>query len=361
MNEIQSIQKPQADPAVLAVEIRSLQQQARVVVMSYAVEIGKRLCEAKAVVPHGEWGNWLEEKVQFSQSTAQNYMKMYERFGSEQVSLFSDPKSEAIMNLPYTKALKLLAVPEEEMDEFLEENDVDGMSTRELEKAIRERDEAKKEAQKWKDAVNQAAANSKMEAQRWKETVDQAADGALKAEETARRAKAEAESLRQQLEELQNKPVEVAVEAPSEEMLAEIRAQEAQKFQEEREKLEKKLASAEKKAEKADKEAATLRSAAQAAKAEGKKEAQADMDKANAERAAAVAGKAEAEARAEELERRLKLADSSAAVFQVYFTAVQEDCNRMMGLIKKAEPEQAEKFRKAMTALLGSVGNLLNA
>lgn len=48
------------------------------------------------------------------------------------------------------------------------------------------------------------------------------------------------------------------------------------------------------------------------------------------------------------------------AVFQVYFTAVQEDCNRMMGLIKKAEPEQAEKFRKAMTALLGSVGNLLN-
>lgn len=343
MNEIQSVKKPQADPAVLAVEIRSLQQQARVVVMSYAVEIGKRLCEAKAVVPHGEWGNWLEEKVQFSQSTAQNYMKMYERFGSEQVSLFSDQKSEAIMNLPYTKALKLLAVPEEEMDDFLEENDVDGMSTRELEKAIRERDEAKKEAQ------------------RWKETVDQAADGALKAEETARKAKAEAESLRQQLEELQNKPVEVAVEAPSEEMLEEIRAQEAQKFQEEREKLEKKLKSAEKKAEKAGKEAATLRSAAEAAKAEGKKEAQADMDKANAERAAAVAGKVEAEARAEELERRLKLADSSTAVFQVYFTAVQEDCNRMMGLIKKAEPEQAEKFRKAMTALLGSVGNLLNA
>ena len=151
------------------------------------------------------------------------------------------------------------------------------------------------------------------------------------------------------------------MEAPSEEMLEEIRAQEAQKFQEEREKLEKKLASAEKKAEKAGKEAATLRSAAEAAKAEGKKEAQADMDKANAERAAAVAGKAEAEARAEELERRLKLADSSTAVFQVYFTAVQEDCNRMMGLIKKAEPEQAEKFRKAMTALLGSVGNLLNA
>lgn len=67
MNELTQVKK---DPAILAVEIRSLQQQARIVVMSYAVEIGRRLCEAKAVVPHGEWTSWLEEKVQFSQSTA---------------------------------------------------------------------------------------------------------------------------------------------------------------------------------------------------------------------------------------------------------------------------------------------------
>lgn len=340
MNEIQSIQKPQADPAVLAVEIRSLQQQARVVVMSYAVEIGRRLCEAKAVVSHGEWGSWLEEKVQFSQSTAQNYMKMYERFGSEQVSLFSDPKSEALMNLPYTKALKLLAVPEEEMDDFMETHDVEAMSTRELEKAIKERDEARRQTEQWKNSA------------------DQAADGALRAEETARKAKAEAESLRQQLEELQNKPVEVAVEAPSPEMLEEIRAAEAKKFSEEREKLEKKLASAEKKAEKAGKEAEGLRAKAEAAKAEARKELQGDMDKAVADKMKAAAEKAEAEARAEELERRLKLADSSAAIFQVYFTAVQENCNRMLGIIKKAEPQQGEKFKKALKALLDGVGRM---
>lgn len=29
------------------------------------------------------------------------------------------------MNLPYTKALKLLAVPEEEMDDFMETHDVE--------------------------------------------------------------------------------------------------------------------------------------------------------------------------------------------------------------------------------------------
>lgn len=341
MNKVQSLQKPQADPAVLAVEIRSLQQQARVVVMSYAVEIGRRLCEAKAVVAHGEWGDWLEQKVQFSQSTAQNYMKMYERFGSEQVSLFSGPKSEALMNLPYTKVLKLLAVPEEEMDDFMEAHDVEAMSTRELEKAIRERDEAKKEAQ------------------RWKETVDQAADGALKAEETARKAKAEAEQLRQQLEELQNKPVEVAVEAPSEEMLAEIRSAEAKKFQEERERLEKKLASAEKKAQKADKEAGELRAKVGTAKAEAKKELQDDMVKLQQEKMAMEVQKVEAEAKATDLERQLKLADSSTAIFQVYFQSVQENCNRMLGIIKKADPEQGAKLKKALKALLDGVGRMV--
>lgn len=334
MNELEIREK---DPVVLAVEIRSLQQQARIVVMSYAVEIGRRLCEAKSVVPHGEWGKWLEEQVKFSQSTAQNYMKMYERFGSEQIGLFESEKTQAIMNLPYTKALKLLTVPEEEMDDFLEENNVSEMSTRELEQAIRERDEAKKEAQKWK------------------ETVDQTADGALKAEESARRAKQEAEELRKQLEELQNRPVEVAVEAPSEEMLNEIRAAEQQKFQAEKDALEKKLAAAEKKAEKAGKKAAVLEAKADKVKDEAKQEAKADMDQLRDEKTELEKAKNDAEARAKELEKRLKLADSTAAVFQVYFQSAQEDLNRMLGIIKKAEPETGGKLKKALNALLDSV------
>jgi len=67
------------DPAVLAVEIRTLQQQAQVVVLSYAIEIGRRLNEAKAVLDHGQWGPWLEREVNFSQSTANNYVKIFER------------------------------------------------------------------------------------------------------------------------------------------------------------------------------------------------------------------------------------------------------------------------------------------
>ena len=333
MKELEQAKK---DPEVLAVEIRSLQQQAQVVVLSYAVEIGRRLCEAKAVVSHGEWGRWLEEKVQFSQSTAQNYMKMYERYGSEQASLFGEEKTRELRDLPYTKALKLLAVPEEEMESFLEEHQVAEMSTRELEKAIRERDQARQEAEAWRD------------------TADKTAESARQAEERARQARDSAQALRLRLEELENRPVEVAVEAPSQEMLEEIRAAEAQKYTQEREKLEKKLKKAESQAQKAGQEAQALRAQAEKAQAEARQEIQ-------KEKTALEAEKAQAEARAAELKRRLKLADGTTAVFQVYFQNMQENWKSMLQIIQKADREQGEKLKKALRALVERMGKAVEA
>ena len=60
-----------------------------------------------------------------------------------------------------------------------------------------------------------------------------------------------------------------------------------------------------------------------------------------------------------EIGRRLKLADSNAAIFQVYFTSAQEDLNRMLGLIKKAQPEQAEKLKAALMSLLKAVEKMV--
>ena len=57
---------------VIAAEIRVIKEQTRVAVLSGAIEIGRRLAEAKAIVPHGQWGAWLEENVDYSERTAQN-------------------------------------------------------------------------------------------------------------------------------------------------------------------------------------------------------------------------------------------------------------------------------------------------
>lgn len=41
---------------VITSEIKDICRQARSMALMYAVEIGRRLTEAKEILPHGEWG-----------------------------------------------------------------------------------------------------------------------------------------------------------------------------------------------------------------------------------------------------------------------------------------------------------------
>lgn len=133
-------------PEVIAAEINSIKEQTRKVVLYNSIEIGRKLVEAKELVPHGEWGNWLEEAVDYSKSTANNLMKIFEEYGSDQITLLDDNlKSQAFGNLNYSQAVLLLGLPSEDREKFVEDNKVDEMSTRELKKAIADLKKANKE------------------------------------------------------------------------------------------------------------------------------------------------------------------------------------------------------------------------
>ena len=133
-------------PEVIAAEINSIKEQTRKVVLYNSIEIGRKLVEAKELVPHGEWGNWLEEAVDYSKSTANNLMKIFEEFGSDQITLLDDNlKNQAFGSLNYSQAVLLLGLPSEDREKFVEENKVDEMSTRELKKAIADLKKANKE------------------------------------------------------------------------------------------------------------------------------------------------------------------------------------------------------------------------
>lgn len=93
------------------------------------IQIGYKLIEAKEKLQHGEWGVWLENKVEFSQRTANQFMRIAKEFGSN---------SQAISNLEITKVGLLLDVPTEKREEFIEKHDLKSMSTREIKKAIKE-------------------------------------------------------------------------------------------------------------------------------------------------------------------------------------------------------------------------------
>lgn len=151
---------------VIAAEINAIQNHARVVVVTSAIAVGKLLVEAKEQVSHGEWGKWLEEKVDYSQSRANDLMRMYREYGDK---IHEIP---TLGNLSYTKAVALLGVPAEEREQFLEEHDVESMSAREMQQAVKDKQEAEKRAaEAEKAAEKERKAREKLE----KESKSQAA------------------------------------------------------------------------------------------------------------------------------------------------------------------------------------------
>ena len=175
-------------------EILELKQRGGEVIL----DIGRRLLEAKWMLPHGEWLPWLNERVEFSERTAQKFMRLAQKW--------SNPS--ALADLGATKALMLLALPEEEREEFVEDHNVIDMSARQLEQAIKERDEARKAAEVAKaDAATAEQARAKMEADMAVVNASLAA-----AREEKQKADQEAARLENELAALKARPVEVAVE-----------------------------------------------------------------------------------------------------------------------------------------------------
>jgi len=130
-------------PELIAIEINSIKEQTRKQVLFNSIEIGKRLAEAKIMLGHGEWGDWLKESVDYSQRTASNLMGIFEQYGTSQINMFceNNAKSQALANLSYTQAVLLMGIPMEERESFIQEKDIDTLSTRELQQAIKENQE----------------------------------------------------------------------------------------------------------------------------------------------------------------------------------------------------------------------------
>lgn len=339
----------QRDIQIVTVEINVLHRQAQEMALSYAIQIGQRLKEAKAMLPHGEWGRWLETEVPFKPSTAQNFMRIFEEYGSNQTSLFGEAKTQTIGNLPYTKALKLLAIGDsDEREAFIEENDVANMSTRELEKAIRERDEARQEA----DLLKKRSEFQQVQIDKQFETENQ-----------LKKQLAELNAANVSPEELEAERAKVAA---AEKAAADANAAlQAAKDAEAKAKESAKKAKADLKALKEnpvipDDTMAAIRKEAEEAAA---KAAQDEVDKqvAEAKKRAEDAEEAAKEA-AEALEqakRQAASADPDTAVFKTYYSAVQEDFNRLHGMylkIQQTDPAKADKLKTAMTALLQKMG-----
>ena len=146
--------------ARLASEINTIKALTLAMEQNATLEIGKRLIQAKGAVGHGNWSQWLKDNVDYSERTAQNYISIYERFGNGQQKLFgasADPEQVAKLN--QSQMLALMSIKDEETCfNFMEEHkeDLQDMSKRKLEAAIKELNEVKAKSEEKDKRLSQA-------------------------------------------------------------------------------------------------------------------------------------------------------------------------------------------------------------
>jgi myosin heavy subunit len=316
--------REQRDIRTVTAEIRTLQAQTRRLVLEYAIEIGRRLYEAKEMLPHGEWGPWLKEEVSFSQSTANNFMRIFDEYGAAQITIDGAvANSQTLGNLSYTKALKLLALPEEEREEFVETHDVEAMSTRELEQAIREKNAAEGRAllaEKKREAAERErdAAQAELEEQKTvlraeRDELDRSRDEQTVLREKLDKARASERAARDKLRELQKNP--------------QVPAETLDKIKQE--------------AEQAARQAAELEYQQKAAEMEAAKEkAVISAEKAAAELAVA--------------KKQLAMSGAEVQIFKLRFEDAQQAIHALLEswkAVRTANPETGGKFGKAILDL----------
>lgn len=330
-DHIQAAQPPQVrDIETITVEILDAKRAGGEAILT----IGKGLMEAKALLSHGEWLPWLEERVEFSERTARNFMRLARDWTNRQT----------LADLGASKALQLLALPEAEREVFLgethevngEEKSVIDMSARELAQAIKERDEA------LKAAAQAQAEQTAAEQAREKLSADMALANeriaGLNAEVEAQSGRAReaqdiAARLEKELEELRSRPVDVAVEAdPAAIEAARREAETAMRDELDEAKAAEKAARASLKA---------VNSALQWAKLE-RKQTEIELLKqlAQAEKKASLA------------------TNEDLVLFRTLFDQVQEQINKMGGVLLKVrnkDPEKAAGLSKELLALTENI------
>ena len=275
------------------------------------LEIGKRLIEAKAQLPHGEWLPWLTEKVEFTERAAQRFMSLAEGY--------SNPTT--LSDLGTSKALLLLALEPVDREEFIDqkhevngsEKTVSEMTARELDAAIKAQKKAEKENEYLQGKLDEKTAEYDSLLQRAQQEVNDLTD--------------EIEALRKQKTEV----VEVVDTSRADKLGEKLKKKES-----EIEKLEAKLKEKE----------SSLQAAREAAENQ-KKALERAVEAENKERI-----------RAAKLEKQLASGSAPAlAEFRLHFEQAKASINKMLELCQKTaesgDAETAEKFRAAIKGVLG--------
>lgn len=271
------------------------------VALMMAASAGRRLLIVKERLPHGEFGTWCDNNLDFSQSKANKMMQLAKR-SSDENSIFSN--SYTCTNLSISKAFALLSAPDDVAKEVIESEDINDMTVTELKAEI----------------ANLKARNNELEAGT------------------------------DEMENLKNRIAELEAEQSESEISVEELTAKDDEIKRLKEKLEKEKAKAQ-----------TVKNKTEAAVQEAVDKYKAEYEKEKAE--AVKEGKAKLQAAYTEAEKTIarlekELSASSQedlTTFRAQVNILQEvfqSCCKSLEIIESKDQEQGEKVRSALLQVL---------
>ena len=285
--------------------------------------------------------------MEYSQSTAENMMKLYKEYGGNQESLFDTwTKSETFAKLTYTQHLALLALPFSDRQEFAEQNNVEEMSTRQLQKAVQDQlDEERRLHEKTRGDLETAEARAR-----------DAEQNLVDMQQRLSAAKSSEDAWQDAIDKI-NAEKEKAVKAESD---AEKKVADLQKDLKEAKNREDAIRAQLKKAQEnpdiPESVMEQLRKEAEASAAgKASDDIQKKLQEAEAALKAAEQGKQAAEAELVAAQKRLKMADVDVMEYNTLAQKLMSDYNVLDGLRRKItihDRETGEKLKQFQTKMV---------
>lgn len=265
---------------------------------------------------HETFEDYCEHRAGIKSRQVYNYIQVYETYGKDFL--------QSNAQLGITKLSIISQLPALEAKELIENNEVESMSTREIERLVAENKKLTEQISLFTQQTDKLKSDEDMQDNTEIENLKEQLSTLQKQKENL---KSELQSVQKQQKEQEGKQKElspdelnalkVAAEKQAEQKAKEILKEAETKYKQELEEIENKTA------QKYKEQIKTLEQRNQSE-----------------------------QERAIKLEKQLKLSDSTATTFKIYFDAVQDDFNKMFELMQNADNEIKEKLTLATKQLL---------
>lgn len=253
----------------------------------------KQMRDEKLYIQLGyeDFENYVEQAVGIKQRQAYTYISSLEKLG--------DKAFNSVSHLGITKIELLTGVPLVEREEFIEQNDIESMSTKQLREAI-------EKINGYEEQIALLTNEKQSELEKKNSEIEKL----KKQSDTLKQKDTEIKQLRGKVKELESKPTEIVVEEPSVEIMASIRAEAEKNIKKQFEPQLKELENV-------------------------KKE------------------KAELQQKADELSKKLKITgNKETAEFSVYFEQAKTAINKMIETADKVAETDEDTAQRLKTAVL---------